>query len=92
MGRKRHGWTIQRQQHVTMTAVPLSSPHRLADSPDGFSGGTTLFDSGTELYKSIFIGETDNKGLGRKRLIQSTASKSHKKKSFYFDRSFAGHP
>ncbi|KAL8563717.1 hypothetical protein ACOMHN_063485 [Nucella lapillus] len=34
----------------------------IADSKEGFAGGTTLFDSGTKLYKCIFVGETDNTG------------------------------
>ena len=83
---------IMVNNNVTMTAVSLSSPHRMADAPDGFSGGTTLFNSGTEVYKCLFIGETDNKGLGRLRIIQSTATKKPQKKVFYFDQSFAGLP
>ncbi|KAK7098321.1 cell surface hyaluronidase CEMIP2-like isoform X2 [Littorina saxatilis] len=63
----------------------------IADSPEGFSGGTTLFNSGTEVYKSIFIGETENKGMGVKRSVAPPKKQSHKV-LYYFDQSFPGQP
>jgi hypothetical protein len=36
----------------------------MADAPESISGGTTLFDTGVEIHKSLFIGETENKGKG----------------------------
>ena len=66
--------------------------HRLADSPEGFGGGTTLTSSGTEMYKCIFIGETGNKGTGRNKLVYLHSTDTEQKVSMYFDQSFSGQP
>ncbi|XP_076450324.1 cell surface hyaluronidase CEMIP2-like [Babylonia areolata] len=56
----------------------------MADSKESFTGGTTLFDSGTEVYKSIFVGETDNVGDVKKRKVGGV--------SMAMTRSYAGDP
>ena len=64
----------------------------MADAPQGFSGGNTLKNSGTEVYKDLFIGETENKGLGRQKATISDPAGSTQKKVYYFDHSFPGQP
>ena len=64
---------------------------RLADAAEGLAGGTTLVNTGAQAYKTLFVGETENKGLGKKALIATDAA-GGEKKMFYFDRSFPGIP
>ena len=51
-----------------------------------------MTNSGTEVYKDLFIGETENKGLGRQKATISDPAGSTQKKVYYFDHSFPGQP
>ena len=71
----------------------------MADSPQGFSGGTTLFNSGTEVYRCLLVGQTDNKGMGQQRRVVSLPADPDAKKAkkavkavHQFDRSLPGLP
>lgn len=61
----------------------------MADSPEGFAGGTTGTDTGTEVTFSVFVGQTDNLGLPRlfNHKVDRGVELSHQ-----FNQSFAGLP
>ncbi|XP_025088635.1 protein DDB_G0287365-like isoform X2 [Pomacea canaliculata] len=61
----------------------------LADSPQGLAGGTTGFETGTEVTNSIFIGETDNVGLPSSYKVDTSKYTSVK---YDLDRSFPTTP
>ncbi|KAK7484790.1 hypothetical protein BaRGS_00023964, partial [Batillaria attramentaria] len=61
----------------------------MADAPEGFGGGTTGTETGTEVSDSIFIGKTDNTGAPQTRSVQ-TETKTYT--GVYFDHSFVGQP
>lgn len=60
----------------------------IADSPEGVSGGTTLFDTGMAIYKSLFIGETENTGSDNKMVFMY----NNMRVSYSFGQSFDGLP
>ncbi|KAK7481482.1 hypothetical protein BaRGS_00027244, partial [Batillaria attramentaria] len=61
----------------------------LADAPEGFTGGNTGTDTGTEIVNSVFIGQSDNLGLPRlyNYDVDKRTTLSHQ-----FNQSFAGLP
>ena len=61
----------------------------MADSPQGLSGGTTKTESGVQMYKTLFVGETDNIGSENKK---NFVSNMYGKISQYVGRSFPGIP